>query len=222
VPFFRRLTAHTFTLALSMTLSIVLCTALNREKTPAISEAASLPQLQSHRQAWQTLELKDVGVLEIPGAWYVEDSNGKLAQAQHEGSVQHVREALTALLYGQREIGLDFALELMVYWWTNLNGHMLPPPKGIVDKIQENQFNSIKRNFPDITFHAKEAIELKERVFSVLTIETNSIRELVVRFKNIVLEHENKVYTFTMSYPAHEDKFWSGTLDTVLSRWRLE
>jgi hypothetical protein len=224
-PLFRRLTAHTFTLALSVVLSMVLCASVNREKTPAAFATSSLRQpdsrqAQQARQAWQILELTDAGILEIPGSWYVEDSNGNLTQARHDGSEQYIREALTALPYGQRESGLDFAFELMVYWWRNLSEHMLSPPRGIVDRIQENQLDSIKREFSDIAYHDKELIELGGRVFSVLTIETNSIPGIVVRFKNIVLEHGDKVYTITVSYPAYEENFMSETLDLVLSRWR--
>ena len=220
VPFFPRLVAYTFTLTLSVLLSILLCAALNREKTlPALEASASSPQAG---EAWQILKLTDAGVMEIPGDWYVEDSNGKLTQTRHEGSVQYVKEALTALPYGQREAGLDFAFELLAYWWTNLSGHVLHPPKGIVDKIQENQLEAVKLRFPDAALHSMEVIELEGRPFSVLTIETSSVPGHVVRFKNIVLEHEYKVHTLTISYPAHEENFWSDTLGLVLSRWRFE
>jgi len=219
-PLLRRLTAHTFIILLSIALSMVLCTVLNREKTPLVFETPA--SSRQEEEQWRILKLTDAGVLEIPGAWYVEDSNGKLTRTQHEGAMQYVREVLTARPYGQRETGLDYAFELLAYWWTNLSGNILSPPLGIVDKIQDNQFDSIKQEYPEISFHTKGVIELGGRTFSVLTIETNSVRGLVVRFKNIVLEHEGKVYTLTVSYPAHEENVWSETLDQILSRWRLE
>ena len=219
-PLLRRLTAHTFTLVLSVALSMVLCTALNREKTPLAFETSA--PLRQEEERWRILKLTDAGVLEIPGAWDVEDSNGKLTRTQHERAVQYVREVLTASPYGRRSIGLDYAFELLAYWWTNLNGNMLSPSPGIVDRIQDNQFDFIKQEYPEISFHAKNVIELEGRSFSVLTVETNSVRGFIVRFKNIVLEHEGKVYAFTVSYPANEEDAWSETLDQILSRWRLE
>ena len=99
---------------------------------------------------------------------------------------------------------------------------MLPPPTEIVDKILENQFDFIKQEYPEISSHAKEVIEFEGRTYSALTVETYSIRGFIVRFKNIVFEHEGKVYTLTISYPAHEENIWAETLDRVLSLWRLE
>jgi hypothetical protein len=164
--------------------------------------------------------------MEIPGAWYVEDSNGKLTKVRHEGAVQHVREALTVRPYGQREKGLDFAFELLVYWWTNFDGQVLPSPSGVVGKIQDHQFESLKQAFPGITFHTKEADARGGREVSVLTVETSvpdaSVPDATVRFKNLAFEQKSKVYSLTVGYPAHEELAWSKTLERVLSRWTLE
>ena len=224
IPFFRRLAAYTVVLALSMFLSMGICVAFNGEEIPPaagnISAAAKDPDSPVLEEPWQILELWNAGVMEIPGSWYVEDSNGKHSRIQHGNTVQHIREALIVRPYGQREEGLDFALELLVYWWTNLNEKILPLPERALERTQEHQFESLQRSYPDIVSYKKTRTEHNGLVVDTVTTETRSIPGHVVRFKNIAFMHENRLYTLMVGYPAYEEQTWEVTLDRLLWRWQ--
>jgi hypothetical protein len=230
IPFLRRAAAYTLTLALSVTFSLSLCVAFNgpfddkkeiskEELSPTASTAstASPPE-----DAWQTIELLDAGTIEIPGAWYVENNNGKLRRIREGNVVEHIREALTARPYGQREDGLDFALELLVYWWSHVDGRVLPLPRGALDKVQDHQLESFQQNFPDVTLYEKTRTEREGRAVDVLTVETRSIPHQDVRFKNLAFEYGDKLYSLTVGYPAYEEHAWASSLDRILQRWRPE
>lgn len=226
LPFFRRLLFCTIILSLSLAFSMTLCVASNREEISYTADVAPSaidpPVLAVLEEPWQSLELFDAGTLEIPESWYVEDSNGKDHRVQHAKVVQHVREALTVRPYGQKIEGLDFALEILVYWWARENGQMLPPPEDALNKTQEHQFELLKQDYPDIVSRSKTRSEYPKRTVSALTMETRALPGHVVRFKNVAFQHGEKLYFLTVGYPAEEEYTWDVTLDRILWRWRID
>ena len=223
--FFPRLLAHTATLTISVALGMVLCISANNTGAPsaaARTKPSSIEKLSILEEPWQTLELWDAGVMEIPGSWYVEDSNGKQQQIRNGDAVQHIREALLVRPYGQREEGLDFAFELHVHWWTRANGRMLSPPQAALEKGQQYQYESFQNLFGDVVTYEKTRSEHQELKISTLTVETHSIPGHSVRFKNIAFEHGEKLFFLTVGYPSHEEEIWEIALDRILWRWRLD
>jgi hypothetical protein len=219
VSFFRRVAVYTFTLTLSALLSVVLCVTFNarsgQEKLAVDKTASSSVE----EEPWQTLNLWNAGVMKIPSAWYVEDSNGRHRQVSQTDVVQHIREALTARPYGRREEGLDFAFELLVYWWTRANGRSLPLPENALSRIQDYQFEALQQNYPDAARCGEARAEYDGRVVETLTVETRSIPGEVVRFKIVTLAYGKKLYSLMVGYPAREENSWEILLDRVLRRW---
>lgn len=227
MPFFRRLVSCTLILIPALTLSMGVCILANRDEKAAgtsLSAGAASFAVSTFdnvlEEPWQTLELFDAGIMEIPSSWYVEDSNGKHHQVEHGEVVQHIREALVVRPYGQTERGLDYALEVQVYWWTRKSGKILSPSADAPEKVQEQQFDALMRTYPDIVAPDRSKIVQGDRTVSVLTAETRSIPHYIVRFKNLVFEEEGKLCCLTVGYPAGEEYVWEIMLDRILWRWR--
>ncbi|MDR2527648.1 MAG: DUF1795 domain-containing protein [Synergistaceae bacterium] len=218
-PFFRRLIAQSLVLALSVGLSLTLCAAFNadRKAVPAAASELALPE-----KTWQVLELLDAGVMELPDSWYVESSNGEYTQARNGDAIQHIREALTTRPYRERKGGLDFAFEVVVYWWTRSDGRSLPLPREILDKVQDHQLQSLKESFPDVKVRERSAAERGGREVDVLTVETHSVPGHTLRFKNVAFRRGERLYSLTAGYPAHEEGAWDADIDDILRRWRPE
>ena len=218
-PFIRRLVAQTLVLALSAVLSLCLCNAFNtdRKVVPAAASELALPE-----KTWRALELQDAGVMELPDTWYVESINGQHTQAQNGDAIQHIRWALTARPYKERKNKLDFAFEVVVYWWTWGDGQSMPLPAEILGKVQDHQFQSLKENFPDSVLCERRTAARGGRETGVLTVETHSIPGHALRIKNITFRYGERLYSLTAGYPAHEEAAWDSEVDDILQRWRPE
>jgi hypothetical protein len=224
VPFLKRLVVQTLVLALSGALSMALAASFGSEagvegeKTSLASESADP---FGEGGAWRAYELRNAGALELPSSWHVEDSRSELSEVRRGRVIQHICRALTAYPYGDRETGADFLFEVIVYWWTRLDGRPLPPPKDIVGKLQEQQLDSLQRRFADISsFERTETYG--GRPVDALTMETFSVSDYAVRFKNLAFEHGDKLYAVTMGYPAHEESAWESVLNRVMGGWDLQ
>jgi hypothetical protein len=225
VPFFKRLAVQTLVLALSGALSMALAASFGREAGGGggggkISLASEPAGPFGEAGEWRAHELRNAGALELPGSWHVEDGLNELSEVRRGRVIQHICRALTAYPYGDREAGADFLFEVIVYWWTRLDGRPLPPPKDVVGKLQEQQLDSLQRRFADISsFERTETYG--GRSVDALTMETLSVSDYAVRFKNLAFEHGNKLYAVTMGYPAHEEPAWESVLDRVMGGWAL-
>lgn len=224
VPFLKRLTAQTLVLALSAALSLTLAASLGQDAGiggEEISLASEPTDPFGESGAWRALELRNAGALEIPNSWYVEDYHNGMSEVRHGSVIQHICRTLTAYPYGNRKTGSDFLFEVIVYWWTRLDGRPLLPPRDVVGKLQEQQLDSLQRRFSDIA--SFERLETYGgRTVDALTTETLSVVvDYAVRFKNLAFENGNKLYAVTMAYPAHEEPAWESVLDNIMSRWNL-
>ena len=215
VPALRRLASHTCILFLSVGLSLFACAAGNREKTGAV-----LPVEGAPAELWQNLELFDAGVMEIPASWYVEDSNGQDRRIEHGQVVQHVRVVLLARPCGQREKGPNFAFEVIVYRWTHRNGQRLSPPAGALPRLQDRQFESLQRNYPDITDSIRAQSSHEGYTVDAMTVETRAVPGYVIRFKNLAFERNDRLYCLMVGYPAEEEHEWESRLNDILRRWK--
>ena len=158
--------------------------------------------------------------MEMPDSWHVEDYRDGLSEVRHGSVIQYICRALTAHPYGNRETVADFLFEVIVYWWTRLDGQPLPPPREVVVKLQEQQLDSLQRRFADISsFERTETYG--GRAVDALTMETLSVSDYAVRFKNLAFEQGNKLYAVTVGYPAHEEPAWESVLNRIMDRWNL-
>jgi hypothetical protein len=169
---------------------------------------------------WRALELRNAGAMEIPGSWYVEDYHNGLSEVRHGSVIQHICRTLTAYPHGDRKTGADFSFEVIVYWWTRLDGRPLSPPRDVIGKLQEQQLDSLQRRFADISSFERTETYGGYTV-DALTIETLSVSDYAVRFKNLAFEKGNKLYAVAMGYPAHEEPAWESVLDRMMGSWKL-
>ena len=217
-PLPTRLVASTLALVFSVGLSIFLCAGYNRkyDQPPRTDISTQHSVLE---EPWRVLDLMDAGTIEIPESWFVEDSNGKLHRNPGDDTIQYIREALTVRPYGNdKKAGLNYSLEILVYWWAQLNDRIQPPPSGALSKVQEHQLESLREEYPDLV-PQRTSTKVGEKSLSVLTAETLSIPGYVVRFKHIAFEEQQRLYLLTVSYPEEEEATWEVVLDRFLWRW---
>jgi hypothetical protein len=170
--------------------------------------------------AWRALELRNAGVLEIPNSWYVEDYHNGLSEVRHGSVIQHICRTLTAYPHKDRKAGADFSFEVIVYWWTRLDGQPLAPPKNVIERLQEQQLDSLRLRFADVySFGRTESYG--GRTVNALTTETFSISDYAVRIKNLAFEEGNRLYAVTVGYPAHEESAWDSVLNRIMGGWNL-
>jgi hypothetical protein len=221
VPFLKRLAVQTLVLALSGALSVSLAASFGRgagEEDASLAHEPADPFGESG--AWRALELRNAGSLEMPGSWQTEDGRSGLSEVRHGSVIQYICRALTAYPYGNRETGADFLFEVVVYWWTRLDGRPLPLPKRVVGRLQEQQLDSLQRRFADISsFERTETYG--GRPVDALTMETLSVSDYPVRFKNLAFEQGGRLYAVMVGYPAHEEPAWESVLDRIMDGWDL-
>jgi hypothetical protein len=223
--FIRRLALQTLVLALSGALSAALAASFSEEAAGVGGEEISLAAGESadpfgEKGGWRALSLRNAGAMEIPGSWHVENGRSELSELRHGSAVQYICRALTAYPYENREAGADFLFEVIVYWWTHLDGQPLPPPGEVVGKLQEQQLDSLQRRFADIaSFERMETYG--GRTVNALTMETLSVSDYAVRFKNLAFKEGNKLYAVAVGYPAHEEPAWESVLDRIMGCWNL-
>lgn len=223
-PFFR-LFLFSLTITLSVLFSLALAVFFNEQRQIPLKDhppEEGIIELSTQEEPWESLELLDAGVWELPKSWYIEDSNGKLHVTRNGYVVQYVREVLAARPYGgRRQSGPDFAFEVLSYWWTREDGQLLLPPAGTVEKTLNHQLQALKQDYPDI--EVVERIKREEYggwSLSSFTAETRLIPSYVVRFKNAVIRYESKLFFVTVSYPAEDEPYWEFLLARILRRWK--